>query len=97
MSRYADRFDSSLYLSQLGYTVLLHISIHWIPSSRSLGLASTRSFNFSRVREPYIRKLLVRRAVVVTIVTFLIDAALCALFIFMPGSACEPTRHGPMG
>ena len=50
-----------------------------------IGLSEYTPFRFSRVREPYIRKLLVRRAVVVTVVTILIDAALCALFVFVPG------------
>ncbi len=50
-----------------------------------VGLSEYTPFRFSRVREPYIRKLLVRRAVVVTVVTILIDAALCALFVFVPG------------
>jgi hypothetical protein len=37
------------------------------------------------VREPYVRKLLIRRATMVLTVTFLVDAALCVLFILVPG------------
>ncbi len=49
------------------------------------GLSEYTPFNFSRVRETYIRKLLAKRAIMVTVMTVLIDAALCALFIFVPG------------
>ncbi|KAL2129582.1 hypothetical protein VTI74DRAFT_7570 [Chaetomium olivicolor] len=50
-----------------------------------IGLSEYTPFNFSRVREPYVRKLLARRAVMVLTVTVLIDAALCVLFILVPG------------
>ncbi|KAK4160997.1 RGS domain-containing protein [Cladorrhinum sp. PSN259] len=50
-----------------------------------IGLSEYTPFNFSRVREPYVRKLLARRAVMVLAVTILIDAALCVLFILVPG------------
>ncbi|KAK4100659.1 regulator of G protein signaling superfamily [Parathielavia hyrcaniae] len=50
-----------------------------------IGYSEYTPFNFSRVREPYVRKLLSRRAVMVLTVTVLIDAALCVLFILVPG------------
>ncbi|KAK4463146.1 RGS domain-containing protein [Cladorrhinum samala] len=50
-----------------------------------IGFSEYTPFNFSRVREPYVRKLLARRAVMVLAVTLLIDAALCVLFILVPG------------
>ncbi|KAL1882098.1 hypothetical protein VTK73DRAFT_2189 [Phialemonium thermophilum] len=50
-----------------------------------IGLSEYTPFNFSRVREPYVRKLLSRRAFVVLAVTVLVDASLCILFIFVPG------------
>jgi hypothetical protein len=50
-----------------------------------LGFSEYTPFNWSRIREPYVRKLLVKRALMVLVVTALIDAALCALFIFVPG------------
>jgi hypothetical protein len=50
-----------------------------------VGLSEYTPFNFSQVREPYIRKLLAKRAIMVLAITVLIDAALCALFILVPG------------
>ncbi|KAK0748014.1 RGS domain-containing protein [Apiosordaria backusii] len=50
-----------------------------------LGFSEYTPFNFSRIREPYVRKLLARRAIMVLAVTVLIDAALCVLFILVPG------------
>ncbi|KAK1767105.1 protein rax1 [Phialemonium atrogriseum] len=50
-----------------------------------IGLSEYTPFNFSRVREPYIRRLLAQRALVVLAVTILADAALCVLFVLVPG------------
>ncbi|CAK7201333.1 Bud site selection protein, Revert to axial protein 1 [Sporothrix eucalyptigena] len=50
-----------------------------------LGLSEYTPFHFSRVREPFVRRLLAKRALVVLAVTVLIDAALLVLFIFVPG------------
>lgn len=50
-----------------------------------IGLSEYTPFNFSRVRESYVRKLLVQRALMVLGWTALIDAALCLLFILVPG------------
>ncbi|KAK0746390.1 regulator of G-protein signaling domain-containing protein [Schizothecium vesticola] len=50
-----------------------------------VGYSEYTPFNFSRIREPYIRKLLTQRAIMVLAVTLLIDAALCVLFILVPG------------
>lgn len=50
-----------------------------------IGLSEYTPFNFSRVREPYVRKLLIRRAVMVLAVTLVVDVALCVLFILVPG------------
>ncbi|KAF9878614.1 rgs domain protein [Colletotrichum karsti] len=50
-----------------------------------IGLSEYTPFNFSRIREPYVRKLLAKRAIMVLAVTLLIDAALCVLFILVPG------------
>jgi hypothetical protein len=50
-----------------------------------VGFSEYTPFNFARVREPYVRKLLARRAIMVLAVTVLIDAALCVLFILVPG------------
>ncbi len=50
-----------------------------------IGLSEYTPFYFSRVREPYVRKLLVRRALMVLAVTLIVDVALCVLFILVPG------------
>ena len=49
------------------------------------GFSEYTPFSFSRVREPFIRKLLAKRAIMVLAVTVLIDAGLCVLFILVPG------------
>jgi hypothetical protein len=50
-----------------------------------LGFSEYTPFNFSRIREPYVRSLLIKRSFMVLLVTTLVDAALCCLFIFVPG------------
>ncbi|EGR48212.1 hypothetical protein MKX07_004814 [Trichoderma sp. CBMAI-0711] len=50
-----------------------------------IGFSEYTPFNFSRIREPYVRRLLAKRAVMVLAVTLLIDAGLCVLFILVPG------------
>lgn len=50
-----------------------------------LGFSEYTPFNFSRIRQPYVRTLLVKRAFIVLVVTALATAALCVLFIFVPG------------
>lgn len=42
-------------------------------------------FSFHRMREPYVRSLIAKRSLMVLGVVVLIDAALCCLFIFVPG------------
>lgn len=50
-----------------------------------VGFTEYTPFNFSRIREPYVRKLLVQRSLMVLAWTIIIDAALCLLFILVPG------------
>ena len=50
-----------------------------------VGFSEYTPFNFSRIREPYVRKLLVKRSIMVLAWTLLIDAGLCVLFILVPG------------
>ncbi|KAM3088456.1 Bud site selection protein, Revert to axial protein 1 [Clarireedia jacksonii] len=50
-----------------------------------LGYSEYTFMSFSRIREPYVRKLLNKRALMVLMVTILIDAALVVLFVFVPG------------
>jgi hypothetical protein len=40
---------------------------------------------FARIREPYVRRLLNKRSLMVLGITALIDAALIVLFVFVPG------------
>lgn len=49
------------------------------------GFSELTPLQFTRIREPYVRKLLIQRSLVVLAVTALVDAALCVLFIFVPG------------
>jgi hypothetical protein len=49
------------------------------------GYSEYTLFSFSRIREPFVKKLLRKRAWVVLGNIILVDAALCALFIFVPG------------
>ncbi|GAO17206.1 uncharacterized protein UV8b_05466 [Ustilaginoidea virens] len=55
------------------------------PIMALIGFSEYTPFNFSRIREPYVRQLLAKRAMMVLAVTILIDAALCVLFILVPG------------
>lgn len=50
-----------------------------------IGLSEYTPFKFSRVREPFVRKMLARRALMVLAITVLIDAALCVFFVLVPG------------
>jgi len=49
------------------------------------GFSEYTFMSFSRIREPYVRKLLNQRAVTVLAVTIFIDACLVVLFVFVPG------------
>ncbi|KAI1331401.1 RGS domain-containing protein [Xylariaceae sp. FL0255] len=49
------------------------------------GFTEYLPFSFSRILEPYVRQLLIKRSITVLAVTILIDAALSVLFIFVPG------------
>ncbi|KAL7620736.1 Bud site selection protein, Revert to axial protein 1 [Parahypoxylon ruwenzoriense] len=55
------------------------------PIMALLGFTEYTPFNFSRIREPYVRKLLIKRSLMVLAVTAFVDAALCVLFILVPG------------
>ncbi|KAG5984898.1 hypothetical protein E4U55_002653 [Claviceps digitariae] len=55
------------------------------PIMALVGFSEYTPFNFSRIREPYVRQLLAKRALMVLAITLLIDAALCVLFVLVPG------------
>jgi len=50
-----------------------------------LGYSEYTFFTFSKIREPYVKRLLTKRALMVLAVTLLVDAALIILFVFVPG------------
>jgi hypothetical protein len=49
------------------------------------GYSEYTFMSFMRIREPYVRKLLNKRALMVLGVTILVDACLVVLFVFVPG------------
>lgn len=49
------------------------------------GFSEYTFMSFARIREPYVRKLLVKRSLVILAWIVAIDAALCCLFILVPG------------
>jgi hypothetical protein len=50
-----------------------------------VGFSEYTFCSFSRIREPYVRQLLNKRALTVLSVTILVVAALTVLFVFVPG------------
>ncbi|KAJ2902441.1 hypothetical protein MKZ38_000570 [Zalerion maritima] len=54
------------------------------PIMALVGYSEYTPFKFSRIREPYVRKLLAKRSAFALAVIILADAALCCLFIFVP-------------
>ena len=50
-----------------------------------LGFSEYTFMNWSRIKDPYIRSLLVKRATMNLAFTVLIGAAIIILFIFVPG------------
>ncbi|KAI1103623.1 regulator of G protein signaling superfamily [Jackrogersella minutella] len=55
------------------------------PIMALVGYTELTPFEFTRIRETYVRKLLVKRSLMVLAVTAVVDAALCVLFILVPG------------
>ncbi|CAG8958349.1 hypothetical protein HYFRA_00011026 [Hymenoscyphus fraxineus] len=55
------------------------------PLLAMVGYSEYTLMSFSKIKEPYIRKLLNKRAAMVLSITILIDAALVVLFVFVPG------------
>lgn len=49
------------------------------------GRSETTFGNFGKIREPFVKKLLIKRAIMVLLVIAFADAALCLLFILVPG------------
>lgn len=51
-----------------------------------LGFSEYTFMNWSRIREPYVRKLLIKRAVMALVMFLLVAIVLLVLFIFVPGT-----------
>lgn len=49
------------------------------------GFSEYTFFSFSRIREPFVRKLLIKRSIMVLALTALVVTALTILFVFVPG------------
>lgn len=49
------------------------------------GLSEYTFMNYQRIKEPFVRKLLNKRALMCLGVIFLVTAALCLIFILVPG------------
>lgn len=56
------------------------------PVMAFLGYSEYTFMTWAPIREPYVRQLLNKRAVVTTTIAFLTAAALSVLFIFVPGT-----------
>lgn len=55
------------------------------PLMALFGFSEYTFMSFSRIREPYVRQLLNKRALTVLSVTILVVACLVVLFVFVPG------------
>jgi hypothetical protein len=56
------------------------------PVMAFLGYSEYTFMNWAPIREPYVRKLLNKRALVTALIAFITAAALSILFIFVPGT-----------
>ncbi|KAI9376012.1 RGS domain-containing protein [Aspergillus egyptiacus] len=56
------------------------------PAMAFLGYSEYTFMNWSPIREPYVRKLLTKRAIATLLITTVVAAALSVLFIFVPGT-----------
>lgn len=56
------------------------------PAMAILGYSEYTFMNWAPIREPYVRKLLNKRATAVAFVGIFVAAALSVLFIFVPGT-----------
>jgi hypothetical protein len=51
-----------------------------------LGFSEYTFMNWSRIREPYVRKLLIKRALMAFVLFHVVALVLLVLFIFVPGT-----------
>lgn len=69
----------------IGIYLLSSHQYHLDPILALVGLSEYTFFNFSRLEEPYVRKLLTKRALMVLFVTLFVGVCVIVLFIFVPG------------
>lgn len=50
-----------------------------------MGISEYTFMSFMKVREPYVRKLLIKRSLGTLLLAFIIVAALTCLYVFVPG------------
>lgn len=50
-----------------------------------LGFSEYTLFHFVRIKEPYVRRLIIKRSLMVLAMIAAVDAALVVLFVFVPG------------
>lgn len=50
-----------------------------------LGFSEYTLMDFNRIREPFVKKTLNKRSMTTLLMFMLLDAAICCLFIFVPG------------
>jgi len=62
-------------------------SYEWMldPILTTIGFSEYTFMSFSRIHEPYVRKLLLKRGLAAFVTFLIVDAALCLLFILVPG------------
>jgi hypothetical protein len=62
-------------------------SYEWMldPILAFIGFSEYTFMSFSRIHEPYVRQLLVKRGLAAFLTFLILDVALCALFILVPG------------
>ncbi|KAF2664175.1 regulator of G protein signaling superfamily [Microthyrium microscopicum] len=62
-------------------------SYEWMldPLLAFIGLSEYTFMSFTRIHEPYVRQLLLKRAAIAFLTFLIIDVALCVLFILVPG------------
>ncbi|KAI0144521.1 putative RGS domain protein [Xylariaceae sp. FL1272] len=69
----------------VGVYLLASYQYNLDPVMALVGFTEYTPFQYQKIAEPYVRKLLIKRALTVLALTILVDAAISVLFIFVPG------------
>jgi len=70
----------------LGAYLIMTYQYKLDPIMAWLGFSEYTFMNWSRIREPYVRQLLNKRAIMAFVLAVITSLALCILFIFVPGT-----------